>query len=284
MIDVRLVSVPGDPARPNEDYFVSVPGLVAVFDGVSIPDSLDSGCLHGPAWYTRRLATSLTAWHGIEPYADLSDLLAAAIGSVRDEHGGTCDLDHPGTPQSTLAVLRVGPAGVNYLVLCDSTVILDRNGETRAITDARLRDTARALRGLAMAGGSPIGSIEHAAHLRALTLAKRERVNRPGGYWIAASDPAAAHHALRGSAPLTGPDRLTRAVLLTDGASCAVDQYGLTDWRGLLDMLQAHGPQHVVELLRATELADPDGSEQPRPKHHDDATIAYCVFSQEVPP
>src|SRR6266498_6148070 len=81
LIDVRLASLAGDPKKPNEDCFVSVPGLVAVFDGVSIPDSLDSGCLHSPAWYTRRLAASLTAWHATDPHADLPDILAAAIGS-----------------------------------------------------------------------------------------------------------------------------------------------------------------------------------------------------------
>jgi ADP-ribose pyrophosphatase YjhB (NUDIX family) len=39
--------------------------------------------------------------------------------------------------------------------------------------------------------------------------------------------------------------------------------------------------QRIVELLRTTELADPDGRERPRPKHHDDATIAYCVLCRE---
>jgi len=284
VIDVRPACVAGDPTRPNEDCFVSVPGLVAVFDGVSIPDGLDSGCRHGPAWYTRRLAASLSVWHAAEPYADLSDLLASAIGSVREEHGGTCDLDHPGTPQSTLAMLRLGRTSVDYLVLCDSTLVLDQNGKVSAVTDARLRRTARSLRHRVLAGVSPIGSTEQAAHVRALTLGKRGRANRPDGYWVAAADPAAAYHAVRGGVPLTGPERLTRAALMTDGASCVVDQYALTDWQGLLDMLHSNGPHHVVELARATERADPHGYALPRSKPHDDATIAYCVFSSEVRP
>jgi len=284
LIDVRLASLAGDPKKPNEDCFVSVPGLVAVFDGVSIPDSLDSGCLHSPAWYTRTLAVSLTARHAADPYADLSDLVASAIAAVRDQHGGTCDLEHPGTPQSTLAVLRVGEVAADYLVLCDSTLVLDQSGSTHAITDIRIRQTARSLRRLALAGAAPIGSAEHAEQIRALTLAKRDRANRPGGYWIAAADPAAAHHAVRGTMPLKGPHRLTRAALLTDGASCVVDQYSLTDWPGLLDLLDAHGPHHVVELARTIEQADPNGYERPRPKPHDDATIAYCLLPQEVHP
>jgi hypothetical protein len=284
VIDVRTASVSADPTKTNEDCYLSMPGLVAVFDGVSIPDGLESGCQHGPAWYTRRLAAGLAVAHASEPQAELSDLLAAAIAAVRDGHAGTCDLDHPGTPQSTVVAVRAGAAAVDYLVLCDSTLVLDHNGHTRAITDARLRDTAQSLRRLALAGASPIGSTEQAAHIRALTLAKRQHANRPGGYWIAAADPSAARHAVQGSTPLHGADRLTRAALLTDGASCVVDQYELTDWRGLLEILHTHGPHHVVDLARAAELADPNGYQRPRPKHHDDATIAYCLFDPEVQP
>lgn len=284
MIDVRMASVPGDPNKPNEDCFLSVPGLVAVLDGVSVPDGLDTGCQHGPAWYTRHLAANLAGWHAAEPEAGLSDLLAASITSVRDAHGHSCDLDHPGTPQSTVAVLRVGASTIDYLVLCDSTLVLDQNGHVQAITDTRLRDTAQTVRRLALAGANPIGSTEQAAHIRALTLAKREHANRPDGYWIAAADPAAAHHADQGSLPLRGADRLTRAALLTDGASCIVEQYQRTDWAGLLQTLHTHGPRHVVNQVRATERADPNGYHQPRPKHHDDATIAYCRFDQEAQP
>ena len=48
------------PGRPvNEDYAFAVPGLVGVLDGVSDPVGLDTGCVHGTAWYVRRLAARI---------------------------------------------------------------------------------------------------------------------------------------------------------------------------------------------------------------------------------
>jgi hypothetical protein len=63
-----------------------------------------------------------------------------------------------------------------------------------------------------------------------------------------------------------------------------VDRYRLTDWAALLDLLHSNGPHHVIGLAREAELADPHGNARPRPKHHDDATIAYCAFTEEVQP
>lgn len=63
-----------------------------------------------------------------------------------------------------------------------------------------------------------------------------------------------------------------------------VDQYALTDWPGLLDLLHTHGPDRIVDLARCTEQSDPHGHTRPRPKLHDDATIAYCLLSPEDEP
>jgi len=260
MIDIQVASRPGDPGRPNEDALVALPDLLAVLDGVTVPDGLDTGCVHGTAWYASRLAANLAACHVAAVSANLPEILAAAIGSVRGEHGATCDLDHPGTPQSTVAALRLGPDGGEYLVLSDSTVVLDRGDSIEAVTDLRLLHVAAGIR-------RPVD-------VKAFTLAKRDHVNRPGGYWIAAADPAAAHHAVTGTVALRGPDRLRRAALLTDGAACVVDDYHLLDWPATLDALADNGPDDVIELARSFERAHPEG----RPKIHDDATIVYGAF------
>jgi len=262
MVDIQVASRPGDPGRPNEDALVALPDLLAVLDGVTVPDGLDTGCVHGTAWYARRLAANLEAYHAVS--ASLPEIVAAAIESVRDEHGATCDLDHPGTPQSTVAALRLGPDGGEYFVLSDSTVVLDRGGSIEAITDRRLLDVAAGTR-------RPVD-------VKALTLAKRDHVNRPGGYWIAAADPTAAHYAVTGTVPLRGPDRLRRAALLTDGAACVVDDYHLLDWRATLDAIAVSGPDHVIDLARAFEQADPEGHVRHRWKRHDDATIVFGVL------
>src|SRR2546430_8328643 len=60
MMEVRLASIAA-PGRPNEDYALAVGDLVAVFDGVTQPDGVVNGCVHGPAWYVRRLVAHLYA-------------------------------------------------------------------------------------------------------------------------------------------------------------------------------------------------------------------------------
>ncbi|MFK3981044.1 hypothetical protein ACI2K4_11780 [Micromonospora sp. NPDC050397] len=285
MIAAQAVSRAGDEAKPNEDSFVvAAPGLLAVLDGVSAVEGMDSGCVHGPAWYASRLAANLERCYTDAPEAELADLVAEAIGRVCGEHGSTCDLDHPGTPQSTLVTLRIEDDECDYLVLCDSTLVLDCSGRIETVSDLRIRDVARSYRHAVLSGTDPIGSNEQIRQIQELTVAKQRHVNREGGYWIAAANPSAAHHAVRGSVPGTGPGRLTRAALLTDGASSVVDLHHITDWRGLLDLAQLHGPGHLVQLAREAEDSDPTGSVRPRPKSHDDATVVYCVIDSEVHP
>ena len=100
------------------------------------------------------------------------------------------------------------------------------------------------------------------------------------GYWIAVTDPAAAFNALTGEVPMYGPGRLRRALLLTDGASCAVEDYALFDWPGLLDLVTEAGPAELIRRVRIVERSDPDGVTHARYKRHDDATVAACLFDE----
>jgi hypothetical protein len=60
------------------------------------------------------------------PDRDLQDVTATAIEAVAATHADTCDLDHPGTPSSSITLLRTGEETVDYLVVHDSVVVLDR--------------------------------------------------------------------------------------------------------------------------------------------------------------
>ncbi|MGH3645705.1 MAG: hypothetical protein ACRDTM_00770 [Micromonosporaceae bacterium] len=280
-MEVRAATEASPDATINEDYAVVAPDFVAVLDGVTVPAGVDTGCAHGPAWYVRRLGAHLMTVHGSDPTALLSDVLAAAIEAVRGDHGATCDLEHPGTPQSTVCMLRTRRVSVDYLVLCDSPLVLDRGGTVEVITDMRLQQTRQRLREAAVVGVGAFGSVDRASRLRELVTSRHRQVNRQGGYWIAAANPAAAHQALTGTVPHTGPLRLRRAALLTDGASRAVDTFGLFDWSGLLDVLDRQGPRHLISIVRAAERADADGHLSPRHKRHDDATAVHCDFVRE---
>ena len=131
-------------------------------------------------------------------------------------------------------------------MLCDSPLLLrHRDGTVRLVADERL-------------AGLPRG----ARH--------RELRNKPGGFWVASSDPAAAHHAVTGSVAVAS---LTDAALLTDGVTRLAEWYG-HPWPDIMERLAEAGPAALIDLVRAEERADP----RPRKKPHDDATAVHIRF------
>ncbi|MFC7760093.1 hypothetical protein ACFQY4_20290 [Catellatospora bangladeshensis] len=124
------------PGRPNEDQVFHHGALVGVLDGVSAHPDLDTGCAHGPAWYTRRLVARLSEAADAALAATLPDLLATAIERVAREHPG-CDLANPSTPAATACLVRDTGTELEYLVLCDSPLVADVGAETFAVVDDR---------------------------------------------------------------------------------------------------------------------------------------------------
>lgn len=268
---VSLATLPGQASQPNEDFIAATDRAVVVLDGVSVPEGLDLGCFHGTPWYVRHLGTrllmALTTQQG-----SLRELLAAAIGDTAALHADTCDLTHLGTPAATVAALRADSKLVEYLVLPDAFVVLDATAGLQALTDTRVEQTARQERAAALQ--LPTGTAKHAARRRALIESQRRYKNQPGGYWVAAAVPEAAEHALSGTFE-RGDVR--RAALCTDGAARLVE-FGLADWAGFLDDLEARGPSAVIQRVRRAEDTDAHGERWPRTKLHDDAAIALCQF------
>ena len=103
-----------------------------VVDGASVPPELGTGCAHGTAWFSHRLGTQLLALLTSQPDHSPADNLAQAITDVASLHADTCDLDHPGTPSATVAILREQADTMEYLVLGDTTILT--TGPWRAVT------------------------------------------------------------------------------------------------------------------------------------------------------
>jgi hypothetical protein len=241
------------PGGLNEDYVVTGPGWVVVLDGATKGAGLDTGCIHSVGWLVRRLAGELAQRLSLELETSLTDLLADAIKSTCAAHAGTCDLDNPDSPSSTVAILRTHGDTVDWLVLADSPILLDLNGEIEVILDDRI------------------------ANLPAYTYeAVRALRNSPEGFWVASTRPDAAHEAVTGSAPLSA---VRRAAVFSDGGSRLTEWFGLLDWPGLLDLLGEEGP---TELIRLTREAEATLTEERRAvlrgKHHDDATAVLVTF------
>ncbi|PWU52750.1 hypothetical protein DLJ47_18060 [Micromonospora sp. S4605] len=263
---VLATSDPGSNDRANEDWFHADENLLAVLDGATA--RTDTGCLHGVTWYAHRLGEN-TVELARDRSTPLSKVLADAISRVAGEHRSTCDLGHPGTPSAGIGLVRFRPGGLDYLVLGDVSLVIDQADRLIVVTDDRVSHTATEER--AKADRYPIGSPDKAAALLAMKHAELAARNMPGGYWIAEADPAAAQHALTGSAPV---DDRTKVAILSDGAARAVT-LGLLDWPGAMALLRSEGPQGLIARVRQAEANDPHGTRWRRNKRSDDATAVY---------
>jgi hypothetical protein len=271
----EMATAAGRIGQPNEDWVGATPTAVVLLDGLTAPRDLDSGCNHGVPWYVGRLGSALLA-RLADCTVGLKSCLASAIDEVAALHASMCDLASPGTPQSTVAVVRVRDTELEWLVLADSLIALDLGGELRVISDDRVEGAAQAQRDLAL--HSHVGTVEHDQDVSRLVHTQRSLRNQPGGYWVAAADPAAAGESLTGTVHLS---EVRRIAVLSDGAARLVE-FGLATWKQVLATLAEDGPQAVIEEVRRVESTDPRGERWPRYKASDDATAVHVRF--EHPP
>ena len=254
-MQITFDSQPTPGQDVNEDLAIAGPRFAFVLDGATAEAGIDSGCQHGVAWYVSRLGGELARLLALDDADPLPDLLATAITRVRALHSITCDLDNPGTPSSTVALVREAPDRVDYLVLADSPIVMrSTNGEVTPVLDDR---------------------VEHLPGRDPETV--RSHRNVEGGFWVAGAKPEAAHRALTGSVPTRS---LASVGLFSDGSSRLAERHGMS-WGQLLDLLEAQGPAQVIAQVRAADgRADP-GSYPGKP--HDDATAMLCRFRPAQP-
>lgn len=271
---VALSSLPSEPGQENEDFAAVAPGAAVLLDGAGVAGA-ETGCVHSIAWFSGTLGALLLRAVTADPCRPLADCLADSISSVRALHGDSCDLTYRASPTSTVVVVRAGDKELEYLVLGDSSLLLDeKGGGCTVVTDRRLDEVGKSLRGPVDA--HPTGSPGHTAALAEYRDALTGLRNRPGGFWIAGPDPRAAEHALAGAVPL---DSLNSVSLLSDGATRLVDRFELADWVTVLDILKTSGPNELIHRVRDAEAGDPHGRRWPRGKAQDDATALHWVLT-----
>ncbi|MCD9878038.1 protein phosphatase 2C domain-containing protein [Streptomyces guryensis] len=259
----ELVSEPGDPARPNEDFAAAAlpacgqGGILVVLDGVTPPRS-ETGCLHSVPWYVARLGGALTELTVSLPDVPLQDALARSIARTAEAHAETCDLSHPRTPQATVVVARWGVERVEYLVLSDSALLVESpEGTVTSLLDDRLSRLPRS----SLATDAIVDSTVR---------------NKEGGFYTAAADPAVAARAVTGALP-RGDVRALAA--LTDGATRWVEKFREGDWADCFRFVRKEGAQVLVDRVRLLERADAEERRYlRRSKTHDDATVVYVVL------
>lgn len=266
-MNIAFATQGGSSLRPNEDWVAATSNVVVVLDGVTAPRVPEAGCSHSVTWFTRQLGARLLLL--LQEDLDLSGALAEAIVQTNHLHKRDCDLASRGTPAAAVAIFRKREALLDWLVLADVALVMDTNAGIHVVTDTRVDEAAP--EALARTRQEIIGTLEHQAAVAVMSVEQLKQRNVPGGYWVAATDPAAADNALTGQLPAAD---VRRAAIFTDGASRVVDVFEEMDWATCLDHLEARGPQGLIHYVRQIEADDPDGHRWPRFKRSDDATVA----------
>jgi hypothetical protein len=166
---------------------------------------------------------------------------------------------------------------LDFLVLGDSTVLLNLGATLECHTDKRLSLVAPEVRQQLrnhLATGRGYHHPTYRRLLNDLVAAERIARNTEGGYWIASLDPDAASHSVTGSIHVGPNDGQVRtAALLSDGVSRSVTHLHIhSTWSDLLDALLNQGPLACIEAIRRVESADPQGQRFQRTAASDDAS------------
>ncbi|MFI6388684.1 integrase [Nonomuraea sp. NPDC050540] len=264
-MSVQVASEAGSPFKSNEDLAVVGPDRLLILDGLT--QRTESGCVHGVVWYVNTLASAVMKQDG---HSTPVEILSDAVRETASLHAGTCDLSHPGTPAAAVGLVQFFSSQIRYLILGDITLLIDGDERSHVIADDRLARVNASIHAEidVPAGDSPereIGLIRR----KHAELAVR---NSSDGYWVAAADPTVVSHAVTGEQSLADVRQLA---VLTDGAARPVDPFKLMDWRGLMSVIAAEGPEAVLRHIRKAEREDSSGRRWPRNKMSDDATIIY---------
>jgi hypothetical protein len=257
-----------EPPRGADRVAVTANAAV-VLDGASAIEPVSVP----PGVYADHLGMAITAALTAYPGAPLTGVLAEAITATATELGLAGD--H--CPSSTVAIARTDSGRVDLLALGDSFIFYDTGPGTGVLTDDRLAGLGLPQRQpyrQRLAAGNGYDDT-HRQLLHALQREQRKHRNRPGGYWIAEADPAAAWQASTLSIPAT---TTSWAVLATDGAVNTARHLGLDDWPALARSSPAALTQFLARLHDWEGHTDPGGQRFPRAKRHDDKTIVSVLM------
>lgn len=275
------LSLPGDPAKPNEDAFLAEAIGAVVLDGATpvndplLPGKSDAAWIS--AFGARRLISHVR--DGDAPRLALRHALADAERSFEGLRR-RAPRQHYEFPCASMMFVVPDEIGFDALWYGDCAALLKRPGEACEAVGhdfaKRAEEGDAAARFLAEKGIAPVLALQGDEHIEYFRET-RNKVNVPGGTWLFAPYPPASEHVSR--AHFQTP---TGALLLiaSDGFLALANGCRLYDPNGLIEAAADKGLAALGAELRAIEDGDPEGRTFPRFKKSDDATAVLLRLSQ----
>ncbi len=267
------LSLPGDPAKPNEDAVLAESVAAVVLDGATpVNDPLLPG-KSDAAWIATFGARRLLAHvkEGDTPRAALRHALADAETSFAGLRRRAPEHNYE-MPCASMMLAVPNDAGLDALWYGDcAALVLMPDGTFTLLGEAmekRVKEAESARRWADDKGIAPCHALSRAEFLPRFREG-RAKVNTRGGDWLFSPYAPASEHAAR--ARLEAPAG-TLVLLCSDGLLVMACNYGSYDAKGLVEAAMSKGLAALGRELRAIEDADPEGRQHPRFKKSDDAT------------
>lgn len=267
---VESLSLPGDPAKQNEDAFGGSACAAVVLDGATM---LGEGLMPGPsdaAWIAQFGARRLIAHLKDE---EPKKALRLAMGDAEKSFHALrrrAPEEQWQVPCASMMLAAEHEKGLEFLYLGDCGALVEQGDGLKVIgetLDKRAEESARAAqiaKEKKLASASGLSRPEFLSHLRA----RRNHFNS-GKTWLFSPDKRAAAHAGR---RIVAVEKGAHLLLASDGFLALASDYGAYDMMGLLKAAKSKGLAAMGRELRAIEAADPDGNTFARFKKSDDST------------
>lgn len=267
------LSIPGNPAKPNDDAWGQTSSAAVVLDGAT---NLGESLLPGDsdaAWLARFAARRLMAH--CQDGAAPRDALRATLGDAEKSFIGLRrrpPKENYENPYASMIFVSASKSGFEALWFGDCAALVQRpDGAVEIVGEAFDKRSAESRRVSMLAkakGLAPAAGINRPEFLSALRAA-RNSINTEKGGWLFGPNAQAADH-VRGKQfdALAG----TTLLLVSDGFLALASDYGLYDAATLVAAANSKGLEALGAELRRTEENDPEGLKFPRFKKSDDAT------------
>ena len=266
------LSLPGNPAKPNEDSFGHAPNAAIVMDGATgLGESLMPG-KSDPAWLSAFGARRVMAYR--RDGATAQEAVTAALFDAQTSFEALRKRPPVETweiPFASMMFVAANSGGFEALAYGDCAALVQRPDAPVEIIgeafDKRASEASRAAKLAKSKGLNPASATNLPQFLEALRKA-RNFVNT-GNHFLFGPDAAAADHVQ--SWMLTAPAG-TKVLLSTDGFLALASDYKRYSAEELIAAAAAKGLAALGQELRGIEKNDPEGVAYPRFKTSDDAT------------
>lgn len=266
------LSLPGDPAKANEDAFGHRGAAAVVIDGATM---LGDGLMPGPSdaqWIAQFGARRLMAH--LEDGNGARKALRAALADTQKSFEALRRLppeDVWQTPCASMMLAVETDSGLEFLWFGDCAALV-KQGDSPVVAvgetmDKRAAEAERARLIAKEKNLSPASGLRRPEFIDALRAA-RNRINS-GNNWLFSPDVRAASHVSRRVVKVQPGSTV---LLATDGLLALVSDYGAYSADTLMTAAMDQGLAALGEELRAIEAGDEGGDKFPRFKKSDDAT------------